>query len=522
MITSGNVLISVLDIAAIASLLWLINLYTKGVDSNKPLWLITGFVILFLIKNAGAYFLHQLQYRFVYSVASRISEMNLLKYLEGDLAGHTEVDSAVWIKKISQQPVEFSHYLLAGVQQAITETVLIILSITAILLFNARVFLLLFLILVPAILLITFFVKQRLRNTRKMIKAGGEQSLRHLKEALSGYVESNLYAKNSFFLKRYTHFQQEVNTHLSELQAIQGAPGRLMEVFAVTGLFILILLHTFYSGTSIDLITIGAFVAAAYKIIPGVVKLVNISSQIKTYAFTLSVTKPFIEKRSAPDTSSYLPIDTIAFSEIDFGYAGKTVLLQQSFIIQKGDLAGISGDSGKGKTTLVNILLGFLQEEKGSICFNGSSIEAGKRKQYWGSIAYVKQQPFLLHDTILTNIILDEDRYDASRLETSLRYSGLDTTLTSLPGGLHKLVTENGRNISGGQRQRIALARAFYKNAALLILDEPFNELDEESSIHILLHLKELAATGKMILLITHDPKSLSFCNKIIPVNERA
>ena len=85
-----------------------------------------------------------------------------------------------------------------------------------------------------------------------------------------------------------------------------------------------------------------------------------------------------------------------------------------------------------------------------------------------------------------------------------------------MPDGINTMITEDGRNISGGQRQRIAIARALFKNASTIILDEPFNELDEESEISLLKCLKELSTGGKIILLVTHNINSFSFCDHII------
>jgi len=81
------------------------------------------------------------------------------------------------------------------------------------------------------------------------------------------------------------------------------------------------------------------------------------------------------------------------------------------------------------------------------------------------------------------------------------------------------MIAENGKNISGGQRQRIAIARALYKAADLIILDEPFNELDEASEIALLTHFRQQAQNGKMVILITHNKQSLSFCNKIVSLD---
>ena len=111
--------------------------------------------------------------------------------------------------------------------------------------------------------------------------------MQHLQEALAGYVESNLYSKNDFFTNRYHRFQSRLNHYLSERLIIQNMPTRFIEVFAVFGLFLLILLSFLSSHQySIPLITLGALMVAAYKIIPGIVKITNLAGQVKTYAYT--------------------------------------------------------------------------------------------------------------------------------------------------------------------------------------------------------------------------------------------
>jgi len=93
--------------------------------------------------------------------------------------------------------------------------------------------------------------------------------------------------------------------------------------------------------------------------------------------------------------------------------------------------------------------------------------------------------------------------------------------ISKFPEGLSKIITENGKNISGGQQQRVAIARAIYKNAELILLDEPFNELDEQSTGSLLKHFRELASKNRTVIMITHDRQSLSHCNKIISLDEQ-
>ena len=271
----------------------------------------------------------------------------------------------------------------------------------------------------------------------------------------------------------------------------------------------------------VSTITIGAFMAAAYKIIPGIVKIINSVAQMKTYRFTIDGLMPAqVSQRDI--TAKTNPVLTkIKFNETSFKFNDEQVLDHFSMEINNGDFTGLSGLSGKGKTTIVNLLLGFIDIESGNIMFNDTITSADDRQQYWQNIAYVKQQPFLIHESIIKNITLDESDYDVELLNEVIKATGLEQLVNQYPEGINKLITENGKNISGGQRQRIVIARALYKNANLIILDEPFNELDRASENNLLDHCKQLCAKGKMIILVTHNKESLLYCNKIISLDEK-
>jgi ABC-type multidrug transport system fused ATPase/permease subunit len=530
----SNMIVSVIDILSLAMLLFIINFYTQGTHPSKlnylsgwifnrdSIYLILLFFIFFMMKSVAGFFVFQSQNRFVYEVASRISEGNLQNYLEGSYTDYTNEDSSVLIRKISQQPTEFCHYVLAGIQQIFTESILICLTILAILLFNAKLFLFLFIILLPAVIILSYVTKARLKTVRTNIKTNGERALQYLQEALSGFIESNIYNKNKFFIERFINYQRIQNKFLADLVVTQGVSARLIEVFAVFGLFILIWANKLMGNPrAVELVTIGAFIAAAYKIIPGIVKILNISGQIKTYEFTLN--DLVIQKKKNPvekTQTSLTAIRSVAFENVSFKFNNQKIIKNFDFQLSSGDFIGLSGLSGRGKTTVINLLLGFLDPSDGHISLNGTILTSKERQSYWNNISYVKQQAFLIYDTILNNISLGKDQFDEMRFSQAIASTGLLSFISKFPEGIQKIITENGKNISGGQRQRITIARALYKNADLIILDEPFNELDEASEMALLDHFKQLALTGKLVLLITHNRTSLSFCNKIISLDE--
>jgi ABC-type multidrug transport system fused ATPase/permease subunit len=529
-----DIFISLLDIAFLAMLLWVIQFYSQKDHSfsvsffsnnllnEYPLLLIIFFFIGFSLKNFFGYYVSRMQLKFVYDVASRLSQKNMMKYLDGTYTDFVNIDSSVQIRKISQQPIEFGHYVLGGFQQIISQAILIGITIIAILMYSPSLFGLLFIILAPPIIFTGIVLKKKLNGIRKTAKPVSEKTIQYLKEALSGFIESNIYHSKTFFSKRYHASQAKFNDFLSEQQVMQNMPSKLIEVFAILGLLILIGINSFAAHTNpVQIITIGAFMAGAYKIIPGIVKILNATGYIKTYEFTIhdllqSKELSLVEKEINNST-----LKSISFKNILFNYKDETVLKNFSLTISKGDFIGLSGISGKGKTTVINLLLGFLEPNRGSILLNDACKNSRERQQYWNRIAYVKQQPLLIYDSILKNITLNDDAVDLQKLEMIMRITGLTELIANYPEGLNKIITENGKNLSGGQRQRIAIARALYKEFDLIILDEPFSELDRSSENYLLHYLNELANAGKMILLITHSAESLSFCNNIIYLDEK-
>ena len=532
-----DIVISIADILSLALLLWIIQFYIQP-DQNRDLSYLPGwlrsnsitliglFFLFFAAKNWAGFLIARAHYKFTGRVAVRISRTNLMNYQRAGFEDFVTIDSSAHIRTIAYQPFEFCQYMLSGMQQIITQSFLIILTITVIILFNAQLFLILLGLLLPPVVVVFYFMKKRMTTAKKHIQSSNERSFQYLLDALKGYVEGNIYDRNDFFLRRFVSSRQTFSKNLFDSQSMQSMPNRIIEVFAILGLFILIAIaHWSGNNDSATLLTIGAFVAAAYKIIPGIVKLMNAAGQMKAYEFSIedlvqgTVIGPTRQVHTAP-----AQIEVLQLKNISFNYGDQPVVNNFSLTIKKGDFIGITGGSGMGKTTVFNLILGFLLPVKGEILVNDVMVDRISQpglKDYWPLIAYVRQQSFFIHDTILRNITLEEEGYDREQLQNALHIAGLDKFISGFPEGINKIITENGKNISGGQQQRIALARAIYKNADLILLDEPFNELDETSVILLIEHFKKLSSEGKTVIMITHDTNSLSYCTKIVSLDEQ-
>lgn len=525
---AGEVVLQLVDTAFFAALLLLVALYTRagslgkvlplpaGELKEQPLWVLGGFLLAYAGKSALAWWWTTRQWQSVYGVATRLSAQNLSRFFQSDYHHYVHVDSAVQVRRVSQQPVEFALYLLRNVQLLLSQAVLLVLIGGSLLLYKPLLVGLLALFLLPPAALMVLVLQRRQQGVRTGVKTTSARALQYLKEALAGYVESQVFGRKEFFINRYAHQQAALNRQLAGQQAVQAASSRLMEVVAVLAIAVLLVGSTLFEG-SVSVVTVGAFAAAAYKVLPGLVRIINSLGQVKAYAFVLDdLPAPAAEPQLSQAAQEGAPIRSLRFADVRFSFGAKTILDHFSASAQSGDFIGIRGLSGRGKTTLVNLLLGFHRPDSGRVYINEQEVTAATAPQWWQRISYVKQQPFFVHDTAVRNVVLTDGPYSEEQYQRVAALSGC-TRFTH--GATEGIIRENGKNISGGQRQRLALARALYKDFDLLILDEPFSEMDAGAEEELLQHLARLAGEGKIILLITHGSEPLRYCTKLISLD---
>ncbi len=209
--------------------------------------------------------------------------------------------------------------------------------------------------------------------------------------------------------------------------------------------------------------------------------------------------------------------DTIKFSDVYYSYNnGERKALQGlSFSIEPGKVTALIGESGSGKTTVINLLLRFFEQEHGKITINNKNINKIDIDKWREQIAWVSQNPYLFHKTIRENILLAKPDANEDDLIQAAQSANIYDFIKSLPQGFETLVGERGTLISGGEAQRIALARAFLKNAPLLIMDEPTANLDPQTEAEMISSLKELIV-GRTVLIIAHRLNTIKEADKII------
>ena len=188
--------------------------------------------------------------------------------------------------------------------------------------------------------------------------------------------------------------------------------------------------------------------------------------------------------------------------------------------IERGDFVGFFGETGVGKTTLLNILLGLIKPTFGKIKIDGENIE-NDLAQWQSKIGFVPQSIYLLDDTIIKNIAfgVSDIEIDHEKMKSIIRDSQLEKFVLNLPKKENNLVGERGMQISGGQLQRIGIARALYINPEILIFDESTSSLDNETELKIMETIKNVKK-DKTVIFVSHKKTPMKFCNKLFEIKK--
>tara|TARA_A100001015_G_scaffold8174_1_gene10067 strand:- start:3687 stop:4532 length:846 start_codon:yes stop_codon:yes gene_type:complete len=264
------------------------------------------------------------------------------------------------------------------------------------------------------------------------------------------------------------------------------------------------------------------FLAGSYRLIPAVSRFSTLFQNLKKNKYIinnfineleLSNLEEKKEKTTKINFENKIDVKKISFSFNNDKKRNK-ILENLEFSIKKNDLVGIVGKSGCGKTTLLNILLGFLKPTSGQVLLDEKLNIYENVKDWLKNISYVPQNPVIINDTIKTNISLSYDEIDIKKLEESLKVSCLDEEIKNFSSGINTFLGPGSVNLSGGQKQRISIARAIYKDSEVILLDEPTSALDRMTEQKIIENLLKLE--DKTIIMVTHKTELLKNFNKII------
>ena len=357
-----------------------------------------------------------------------------------------------------------------------------------------------------------------------------ERSMNKLLDILNSTKEIIMLNKSTIFTKQFIKFQFKDLTIKRSVNLIQKFPKIFFEIVVVVG-FTIYIFFLSLNGDDLNKIIpeLGVFFLAIIRILPALSKIilhanklkhaevaaVKISDDIKNY------NKFFSNKKSLSEIEFK---DHLKLKKISFNYRNrdKKILEEVDFSINKNDYIGITGESGGGKSTLIDIISGLLIPNSGEIIIDGKETKNLQSTNWIDKVGYLTQKNNLLDESIFTNITLEfnKENIDKKLINQIFDKTGLRELINSLPEGIDTLIGENGFALSGGERQRIGIARLLYTKKEILIFDESTSSLDNKNKEKFIKIINQLAKE-KTIIIISHDENVIKNCKKKYIVKEK-
>jgi ABC-type bacteriocin/lantibiotic exporter with double-glycine peptidase domain len=510
---------------------YLLNYNLNEINSHSLLLVLSILIIvIFLLKNLFLIFITYLQNNFLKKIKVDLSEKFFLFYINSPYLYHVNNNPSKLSRNISDEIQGLYTYFfhLSGLLRE---------GLTVLVIFTCLIFVnfYLTLLIVFFFIIISFFYLRLIKPFIKK-KAIENQNMRQvitqiIYEAFGSIKDLKILNKEnqiiSFFNKNINIYEK----NLLYFTYFDKLPKIFLELFSV---IIVCLICIFYLNLGQDykilIPTLSLFAISFMRFVPAFGSFTTSVYYMKLFEPTIDLI--FSELKNIENTLAYnltsknkntiMPSNNliknfIFLNNITFSYPDSELLPIKNITmnIEKGSIVGITGQTGAGKSTLFHLMLGLLTPQQGNIFYKGKDIFtdiSSWRKE----IGYISQNIYLLDGSIKKNITFNffNENIDVSKLNHSIKVSGLEDRINKLKNGLDSEVGVDGLKFSGGEKQRIAIARAIYQNPNILFMDESTSALDDETEEIIISNLLN-AFKGKTIIIIAHRQSTINRCSVV-------
>ena len=502
------------------------NIYqTNSIKNNFIIAGLTFFTLIFLIKTIFYIFLIYMQTNLKNNVIQSISQKLYSGYLGLDYIFHTMRNSANLKQNIIEETDVFSS-VFNSILIIITESIILIFISLFLIFYNLEIST----IIVTFLIAISYII---LKLTKPKLTIWGSERLFHmegrlkiLQEGLDSIKEIYILQKSMYFLNKFNSSLKNYLTATRNYTVIHHATRPTFEFVGILSLVILLLVLIFKgNSTTYVVTTLGVFLAASYRLLPSLYKIIQSIQNIKFHGVSIDrILKEFkiinTQNKLVKSTTNIKFEENITFSGVDFVYPNKNqpALNNINFSINRGSKIGIKGASGAGKSTLINLILTLTKPTKGEIKVDNINLEQNNLS-WLKNIGYVPQDVNLIDDSIEKNIAfgVKKEEIEMKKLAHAINSAQLSKFVDDLKDGVRTKVGEKGIMISGGQKQRIGIARALYNNPNLIILDESTSALDLETE-RLIMDIIYNLGQNITIIIVSHRQSALSGCDKIINI----
>ena len=487
-------------------------------------------MIIFLLKNIISGIIYYFQSKFTFGIMSFLSRKLYLKYIDQDYSDYLENNTSTYIKNTLGEVQNLIDYFVKPILILFSESVLLI------------CFLILSLVIEPIgtiFIAIIFFLVFSLFNlfTKKYITYMGRLRQSHeklriqiLQESFGSIKLIKLNDLKKYFSSKFIFSTEKASKSAGTQDFLLTLPRFFLEYILVLSVSIFIIIFLQFNETPKVLIPkIGLLLIIAFRLLPSVNRVQNSIQNLRySSPFILNISQElqkFENNKTIISKDKFnkkVKLSNIEFRNVKFSYKnGKEIFKEINLNIEQNSTNLITGTSGSGKTTFIDLIMGFHKPNKGKILFNNEEISSFINN-FQSIISYVPQNIFLIDNTLEKNIALGiEDKLiDIELLKESIKLSNLNDLIKNNQDGLKMMIGENGNKLSGGQKQRIGIARAIYRKSSILIMDEPTSSLDFENSKNIFYTISKLK-TKMTIIVVSHDKNFQELFENIYKIDNK-
>ena len=487
-------------------------------------WVIVLLALSNIVRTGVTFLINVYSGQRQHSIAIRLMK----RYLGQPYLFFLNANSADMAKKILSDIHQYVIGVLSSSLTFLANFVVALFIVVLLFVMNPLIALIVSLTLCTSYILIFLMVQRYMgRKGKEQVKANFLK-YKYVSEAFGGIKDLKLLGREDVFLQLFSRVSKQYAMNDAYQNVVRDIPKYLLETIAFGGILGMIIIMI-KSGNQVDtflpLVTVYAF--GGYRLLPALQRIFSLLSSIR-YSFSIvkalsqdyrEMVDPLVVNREVSGEIFSPPGGEICLNNINFRYPNTQadVVRIQSLKIRANTSVGFVGATGCGKTTIIDIILGLLEPQRGSILVDGVEINKKNIRNWQSHIGYVPQSIFLVDDTIGKNIAfgISDEQVDQDAIVRAANVANIhDFIRDNLEKGYDTLVGERGIRLSGGQRQRIGIARAVYHNPAVLILDEATSALDGLTENAIMDAIHNLSHK-KTIIMIAHRLSTVRECDEI-------
>ena len=513
------------------ALLRLLSIIFNTTDTTKlSVIALVSIIFIYIIKTLYAFLMTYVTNKFTMTFNRNLRARLMQVFLAMPYEYHHENNSSTLIRKSTYDVDTFCNavngFLSFLVKTTTSLTIIVYLFISSWIVTLTTGFILL----IFAFLTI-FILKNKNRRIGKQIQQLNSFNYQYLSQSFNGIKESKICNNEDFFINQYVKNVTNINNLSLRRKMYSSIPGHSIEFMGMLGIVLSLLIIIGIGNTDRYQIisTFAIFAYAIIKLLPCVIEMTSYVNDFSFYSSSvetihndlndISQLEKQIEKNDMHQTLAFS--DSIRIENVSFSYRdnmSSKILKNISFTIKKNTSVAISGVSGAGKTTLVDIILGLLKPTSGNVYCDNENINDNLRG-WRDNLSYVPQNIFLIDDSIKNNVAfgIDKNKVEEDKVWKALEKAQLSDFVKQSPNGLDTVIGERGIRLSGGQRQRIGIARAFYRDSNVIVLDEATSALDYETEKNILDHVISFSKDHTLII-ITHRLNTIDTCDHIYKI----